>query len=74
MKKSFKLIVITVLLTFVLPIIAFATTYVGNARTYKFNYQGCRAELRMSEYNRIYFSSRQEAIDYGMIPCLICNP
>ena len=74
MKKSLKLIAVTVLLTFVLPIIAFATTYVGNARTYKFHYQGCRAERRMSEYNRIYFSSRQEAIDYGMVPCLICNP
>lgn len=74
MKKSYKLIVLTLLLTFILPIIDFATTYVGNIRSYKFHYQSCRAERRMNKANRVYFNNRQEAIDYGMTPCGICHP
>lgn len=74
MKKSVKLIALTTILTIILPIIVYAMTYVGNARTYKFHVQGCRAEQRMNEANRIYFSSRQEAINAGMTPCKICRP
>lgn len=74
MKKSIKLIALTTILTIILPIIAYAMTYIGNARTYKFHIQGCRAERRMNEANRIYFSSRQEAINAGMVPCKICRP
>lgn len=74
MKKSHKLIALTLLLTFILPIIAFAATYVGNTKSYKFHTQGCRAEQKMNEANRIYFGSRQEAINYGMVPCGICRP
>ncbi len=48
--------------------------YVGNSRTGKFHIQGCRAERRMSESNRIYIESRDEAINRGFVPCLICHP
>ena len=53
---------------------ALANVYVGNLRSYKFHYEGCRGERMMAEHNRIYFYSRDEAIDYGMVPCKICNP
>lgn len=53
---------------------ALANVYVGNLRSYKFHYQGCRGEQMMAEHNRIYFYSRDEALDYGMIPCQICRP
>lgn len=51
-----------------------STTYVGNARTGVFHRSGCRAERRMSESNRIYFDNRDELINRGFRPCLICKP
>lgn len=48
--------------------------YIGNGRTGKFHIQGCRAEQRMSESNRIYLNSRDDAIRQGFIPCQICHP
>ena len=42
--------------------------------SWKFHYQGCQWERKMNESNRIYFSSRQEAIDRGMAPCKVCHP
>lgn len=72
--KFVKIIALSTIFALLLPVIALATTYVGNKSSYKFHYQGCRAERRMKEYNRIYFSSRQEAINYGMTPCGICKP
>lgn len=52
----------------------YAATYVGNRNSWKFHYQGCQWERKMNESNRIYFSSRQEAIDRGMAPCKVCHP
>lgn len=48
--------------------------YIGNTRTGKFHIQGCRAEQRMNESNRIYLNSRDDAIRQGFIPCQICHP
>lgn len=72
--KFLKVIALSTIFALLLPVIALATTYVGNKNSYKFHYQGFRAERRMKEYNRIYFSSRQEAINYGMTSCGICKP
>lgn len=51
-----------------------ANVYVGNLKSYKFHYQGCQWERKMWESNRIYFDSRDEAINYGMVPCKVCRP
>lgn len=51
-----------------------ANVYVGNLKSYKFHYQGCQWEHKMWESNRIYFDSRDEAINYGMVPCKVCRP
>ena len=69
---------ITVTLAFIIalssPLAAYAATYIGNRNSGKFHYQGCRWERKMNESNRIYLSSRQEAIDMGMAPCKGCRP
>lgn len=46
--------------------------YIGNANSYKFHRTTC--SYLPAEYNRIYFSSREEAIAAGMEPCKRCNP
>lgn len=70
---------LALVLTLVFSILAVATptlanVYVGNLKSYKFHYQGCQWERKMWESNRIYFDSRDEAINYGMVPCKVCRP
>lgn len=48
--------------------------YIGNAHTGKLHVQGCRAERRMDESNRVYFTNRDDAINQGYTPCQICHP
>ncbi len=53
---------------------AFATTYVGSIKSDKFHYTYCRYADRIYESNKIYFSSRDEALNSGYIPCKVCRP
>nr|DAV89323.1 MAG TPA: DNA methyl phosphotriester repair domain protein [Caudoviricetes sp.] len=53
---------------------AFSTTYVGSVNSNKFHYTYCRYADRIYESNKIYFSSRDEAINSGYIPCKVCCP
>ena len=48
--------------------------YVGNIDTKKFHLITCPYVSQMSSSNKIYFSSRQDAINQGYIPCKVCNP
>jgi len=48
--------------------------YVGNKRTKVFHHSWCKYVDRMSESNKVYFKSRQEAIDAGYKPCKVCKP
>lgn len=48
--------------------------YVGNANTGKFHVSGCGSVSKMSEKNKVFFSSRDEAVNQGYVPCKICNP
>ena len=72
--KKLALILILVFSILAVAAPALASVYVGNLRSYKFHYQGCRGERMMAEHNRIYFYSRDEALDCGMVPCQICRP
>ena len=47
-------------------------TYIGNANSKIFHVSTCYS-LPM-EKNRVYFSTRQQAIDAGYRPCSKCNP
>lgn len=66
--KKFITITLAFIIALSIPLAVYATTYVGNRNSWKFHYQGCQWERKMNESNRIYFSSRQEAIDRGMLP------
>ncbi|MGN0256257.1 MAG: DNA/RNA non-specific endonuclease [Chordicoccus sp.] len=50
------------------------TTYIGNANTHVFHRPDCSSVARMSDKNKVTFSSREEAINAGYDPCEICNP
>jgi len=48
--------------------------YIGNKRSHKFHRPECRWAKKMSSTNKIFFQSRQEAINQGYVPCKVCNP
>lgn len=47
-------------------------SYIGNRNSNKFHRSSC--STLPAESNRIYFSTRDEAINAGMVPCKRCNP
>jgi len=73
MKKHIT-ILFTILFMLILPIFAYASDCVGNARTHKFHYAGCYYVSRMNENNKVWFETREEASSAGYIPCKVCRP
>lgn len=51
-----------------------AGTYIGNSNSHKFHVPTCKSVGKMSEKNKVTFSSRDEAINQGYQPCKVCNP
>lgn len=51
-----------------------SANYIGNANSGKFHVDGCTGANRMSENNKVFFSSRDDAINQGYTPCKMCNP
>ena len=49
-------------------------SYVGNANSGKFHESYCSSVSKMSEGNKVFFSSRNDAINQGYVPCKMCNP
>lgn len=48
--------------------------YIGNLNSHKFHVVDCEGVRKMSEKNKVYYKTRQEAIDDGFVPCKMCNP
>lgn len=48
--------------------------YIGNANSGKFHTPDCRGVSRMAEYNKVFFSNRNDAINQGYTSCRMCNP
>ena len=48
--------------------------YIGNSNTGKFHDSSCQSVSKMSDRNKVSFSSRNQAINQWYIPCKICNP
>ena len=46
--------------------------YIGNSNSLKFHEPNC--DPLPAEHNRVYFDTRQQAIDAGYAPCKKCNP
>jgi hypothetical protein len=51
-----------------------ATSYVGASTTGKFHYTNCTWANKIRSDHRVYFESRDEAIDAGYVPCKVCRP
>ena len=51
-----------------------AGTYIGNSNSHKFHYPSCKSSSKIAEKNKVTFSSRDEAINQGYVPCKNCNP
>lgn len=49
-------------------------SYVGSSNTGKFHELSCRWGQKISEKNKVTFSSRNDAISQGYQPCKVCNP
>ena len=65
---------LTAILIVTVAVVCYAASYVGNARTYKFHYAGCRYVRMMASYNKVYFNDREDAIDEGFVPYKVCQP
>ncbi len=48
--------------------------YVGSINSDIFHYPNCKWAKKIKEGNKIWFKSRQEALDKGYTPCKVCNP
>ena len=48
--------------------------YIGNKNTMKFHHSWCPSVDEMNPKNKVYFSSRERAIEAGYIPCKRCHP
>lgn len=51
-----------------------AYKYIGNMNSKKFHLLNCTWAEKISDKNKIYFKSRDEAIKNGYEPCKVCNP
>lgn len=51
-----------------------SANYIGNSNSFKFHKASCREVSRMSENNKVFFNSRDDAINGGYVGCKICNP
>ena len=49
-------------------------SYVGNSNSGKFHAPGCGDVNKMKPSNKVYFSSRDEAVSAGYSPCGHCHP
>lgn len=51
-----------------------ANSYIGNINSGKFHIASCDQVDKMSEKNKVYFNSRDDAINQGYVSCKRCNP
>jgi len=51
-----------------------AAAYIGNKNTRKFHFASCRSVGQMNPSNKVPYSSREDAVADGYVPCKNCNP
>lgn len=76
MKMIMTLLLLFTFLTPLLSTEAFSAeaAYVGNVKSLKFHYEDCRWAKKMKEENKVYFETREEALEQGYVSCGSCNP
>lgn len=72
----FKKSILTLSLAAVLSIsiAGIVDAYIGNLRSPKFHEDYCSSVYQMKDRNKVYFDTRDEAINAGYVPCKRCNP
>ncbi|MGN0477158.1 MAG: ComEC/Rec2 family competence protein [Ruminococcus sp.] len=48
--------------------------YIGNKNSKKLHKKDCSSVVAMNEKNKVYFSSKKDALNKGYSPCNNCNP
>lgn len=48
--------------------------WIGNSRALRFHRSDRACAKRIGSRNRVWFTSREEALDQGYVPCKICRP
>lgn len=75
MKKKILLLLSTLM---IVGMIAGSTVlgsdYVANISSSKFHYVDCRWAKKISASHRVYYDTREDAIDDGYVPCKVCRP
>jgi micrococcal nuclease len=56
------------------PVVKENYQYVGSKASKKFHRLTCPWAQKISEENRVYFKTRDEALKQGFVPCKVCNP
>jgi micrococcal nuclease len=74
MKKKIIVCVLVLVMVLSFTAVALATSYVGASTSDKFHYRSCEWAKKIKHGNRIFFSSRQAAINAGYTPCRVCSP
>lgn len=72
LKKSILTLSLAAVLS--ISIAGVADAYIGNCRSYKFHEDYCSSVYQMKDRNKVYFDTRDEAINAGYVPCKRCNP
>lgn len=49
-------------------------SYIGNKNSKVFHNSSCKSVKKTADKNKVYFSSREEAVNNGYSPCKSCNP
>ena len=77
-KKSF-LVIVMFLLVFLPSAISAGNSkknykYVGSKFSINYHLPSCKKAKRIQEQNRVTFTSAEEAIKAGYVPCGLCKP
>ena len=73
MLKRF-LVVVSAALVMTMGASALASLYLGNTKSGKFHYAGCRTIKHPEAAHFVELRTREEAILRGFVPCKVCNP
>ncbi len=76
MRRLKKLTILALVITFVLTSIILAADfkYVGSKKSDKYHYPSCKWAQKIKPENLVTFTSAEEALKAGYVPCKVCRP
>ena len=73
-KKAKTLLIVVFLVTLFIIEVHAQGQFVGSKNSNKYHYPSCYWAGRIKPENEIWFSSAQDAVNHGYIPCSVCQP